>query len=477
MKRRMAMVTALAALLMLGSLVSPVSALEEADRLFMVGEQALAVRFFPVAKRTLDRFVTQYPKDPRAPRAMLLLGQARLALNEPQPALEAFQKAQTFLSTPAELLEVKFWEAEALFRLKRYTEARAAYDAVVRADAASPLAPEALYGYGFSELELKRPEPAITAFRDFISTWPEHALAPAVTLQLARAYVELKRVNDALPLLAGFASKYPNSKMAPDAQFLLGYMKVTTGDPRGGIVDLRAFLASNPNHEQAPTARRLVGQALGKYGDREDLAEAYKSLMEQDPPTAEALSDAAAIAGRLNRTKDQEEAWKKLRAQFPDHALTRRMSLDRAATAFKQKNWKDAAALAQPATQSDDDSVRAEAWLLLGEAELKQRRFPQAVKAFETVGGISDVDTGVRFRALAGLGLAREEQKEWKAALTAYEAVASRSPDSTLRDWARERATAMKNQLPKSGTPTPTPPQKRSEPAKPADKGGAKSKS
>src|SRR4029453_2277589 len=304
MKRRMAMVTALAALLMLGSVVSPVSALDEADRLLLVGEQALADRFFPVAKRTLERFVTQYPKDPRTPpavcasrypraprtpRAMLLLGQARLALNEPQPALETFQKAQTFLSTPAELLEVKFWEAEALFRLKRYTEARAAYDAVVRADAASPLAPDALYGYGFSELELKRPEPAITAFRDFISTWPEHALAPAVTLQLARAYVELKRVNDALPLLTGFASKYPNSKLAPDAQFLLGYMKGTTGDPRGGLTDLRAFLASNPNHEQAPTARRLVGQALAKYGDREDLAEAYKSLMEQDPPTAEAL--------------------------------------------------------------------------------------------------------------------------------------------------------------------------------------------
>ena len=80
----------------------------------------------------------------------------------------------------------------------------------------------------------------------------------------------------------------------------------------------------------------------------------------------------------------------------------------------------------------------------------------------------------MRFRALAGLGLAREEQKEWKAALTAYEAVASRSPDSTLRDWARERATAMKNQLPKSGTPAP--PQKRSEPAKPADQAaGSKS--
>jgi len=84
------------------------------------------------------------------------------------------------------------------------------------------------------------------------------------------------------------------------------------------------------------------------------------------------------------------------------------------------------------------------------------------------VGAINDVEAGARYRALAGLGLAREEQKEWKAALTAYEAVAGRSPDSSLRDWARERVTAMKALL-KTGN-GPTAPPKRSEPDKPAGK-------
>ena len=74
----------------------------------------------------------------------------------------------------------------------------------------------------------------------------------------------------------------------------------------------------------------------------------------------------------------------------------------------------------------------------------------------------------MRYRALAGLGLAREEQKEWKAALTAYEAVAGRSPDTGLRDWARERVTAMKAQLKASPAPPAAP--KRSEPAKPSGK-------
>ena len=468
MKRRQAMVPNLAALLLLLIAVAPASALDEGERLYMVGERALVDQFYPVARRALERFVAQYPADPRQPRALVMLGKARLALNDPQSALEAFSRAASGLTTPADLLEAKLWQAEALLRLKRFAEARTAYDEVVRTDAASPLAPDALYGRALCELELKRPEPAVTALRDFLGTWPEHALAPGATYQLARGLVDLKRVSEAQPLLATFPTKYPNSKLIPDAQYLLGWVKVNNGDPRGGLADLRAFVAANPDHEQTPTARQLVTQVLSKSGDRQELAESYKALMAQNPPTAEGLSDAVQIATRLARPKDADIAWRKLKAQFPDHTLTRQLALTQAQAAFKEKNYKDAGALGQTAAQSENDAVRAEGWLIVGESELKLKHVPQAAKAFEAVGAISGVEAGVRYRALAGLGLAREEQKEWKAALTAYEAVANRSPDSTLRDWARERVTAMKAMLPKSTT-SPAPP-KRSEPGKPADK-------
>lgn len=468
MKRCLAMVPTLAALLVLLVAVAPVSALEEADRLFMVGERALADRFYPVARRSLERFVSQFPKDPRAPRALLMLGKARLALNDSQSALEAFARAQTSLTAPPEVLEAKFWQAEALFRLKRFSEARTTYDEVVRNDAASPLAPEALYGLAWSELELKHPEPAVTALRDFLTTWPEHTLAAAATFQLARALVEAKRIPEALPLLSAFPGKYPNSKLIPDAQFLLGWAKVNNGDTRGGVADLRAFLKSYPSHEQAPEAQRLVGQTLAKSGSREEMLESYKTLMEQNPPTAQGLGEAFEIATRLSRPKDAEASWRKLRSQFPEHTVTRRLALNQASAAFKQKNWKDASALGAIAAQSEEDAVRADAWLMVGESELKLRRFPQAIKAFEAVGAINDVEAGARCRALAGLGLAREEQKEWKAALTAYEAVGACRPDASLRDWARERVTAMRAQL-KTG-PGVTAPPKRSEPDKPGKK-------
>ena len=462
MKRRVPCVPAcLAAVLVLPAVLvlsaaSPAAAIEEADRLWLVGERSFADGLYPVARRALERFVDRYPKDPRLPEAVLLLGKARLRAGDTESALEAFRRAQTFSPPPGRPQEARFWEAEALFRLKRFADARRAYDDVVRTDAASPFAPDAVYGRAWSDLELKAPEAAIAGFREFLQTWPDHQLAASATLHLARTLADQKNTTDAIALLQPFGTKYPGSRLAPDAQFLLGWLKIAGGDARGGAADLRAFVAAHPNHAQAPAARKLLAQAMARNGgDREEMLEAYKTLMEQEPASADALYNAAQIAVRLGRPKDQEAAWTRLSAEFPDHALTRRVALDRANAAFREKNWKTAASLAEQAARSDDEAVKAEAWLLVGEAELKQKRYGPAAKAFEAVRALgSDVDAGVRYRALAGLGLAREELQDWKAALSAYEAVVQRSPDATLRDWARERAAAVKA---RQGKPAPKP--------------------
>ncbi|MCL6640449.1 MAG: tetratricopeptide repeat protein [Candidatus Rokubacteria bacterium] len=165
---------------------SVVLAVEEPDRLWLVGEHAAADGLWAVSRRVLERFVQQFPADPRLPQAVLLLGRARLATGDVEGALEAFRRAQTFQPPPGRPLEAKFWEGEALFRLKRYAEARAAYDTVVCLDAASPLAPDALYGVAWSDFELGRPDAAARAFGDFVSAWPEHRLAPSAMLCQAR---------------------------------------------------------------------------------------------------------------------------------------------------------------------------------------------------------------------------------------------------------------------------------------------------
>jgi TolA-binding protein len=419
-------------------------ALGEADRLWLVGERAYGDKLYVVARPALDRFVERYGADPRAGEALLLLGRTRMALGEPEAALEAFRRAQTHTPPPGRPGEARLWEGEALFRLKRFAEARAAYDDVFRADAAAPLAPDALYGAAWCDVELKKPELALGEFREFLWRWPQHALAPPATIQAARLLGEGKRGAEALALLAPFKATYPSSPLVPDAEFLIGFVKATTGDVKGGIAELRRFVETYPSHEQAADARKLINQSLSKLGDKDDLLAAYKTLMEQDPATAQALSEAAAIAARLGRPRDREAAWARLRKEFPDDPATARLALDLAGGAFKQKRYKDAAFLSTLAARSDEEVVRAEGWLLNGEAELKLKRFGAAAKAFEAVGAGGEVESSVRFRALAGLGLAREELQEWRAAAQAYETVVAKCPDPTLRDWAKQRLQAVK---------------------------------
>lgn len=446
MKRRLRLLSASAALLLAALSAPPAVALDEPERLWLVGSSGFADGLYPLARRALERFVTDHPDDRRAPEAFLLLGKARLNVGDAEAALEAFRLTQTFTPVPGGPLEVKLWEGEALLRLKRFAEARAAYDEVFRTDATSPQAVDALYGFGLAELEMKRPESAASAFRDLLQTWPEHRLAGSATLSLATALGDLKRFSEALPLLESFGRKYPGHKQAPNAQYLLGLARLQTGDRRAGVADLRAFLDKHPSHELAPDARRLVTETLARFGDRDDLEESYKTLSTQKPATPEALSDAAGLARKLGRPKDQEAMWRRLVDEFPDHPLARRAALELSSVAFKRKEWKESVAFARSAAESEEDAVKAEGWLQAGEGELKLKRFPAAAKAFESVTGMRNAEAAVRYRALAGLGLAREEQKDWKAALSAYEA-ASRTPDATLRDWASKRAAAMKSRL------------------------------
>ena len=449
MKRRSWLVSAFVFLVLAAAVPSSTCALEESDRLYLVGEKALGDGLNALAARALERFVADYPTDGRMPLATIRLGRAWLGLGLHERALETFRKAQSVASPSAPRSEARLWEAEALFRLKRYAEARSIYDEVFRNDPTSPLAADALYGLGWTDLASKRYESAAKYFRELIATWPDHSLAPSAAVYAASALLELKRYPDVQMLLLDFPTRYPTHPLRADAQYFLGVARLRGGDAQGGAADLRAFVAENPNHAYAPEARRLTSQTIARTGTRAELEAAYQARIAESPSTPEGLQEAATLAGRLGRPKDQEAAWRKLRKEFPDHAFARRASLDLGNAAFKRKEWKDAVIYARSAVSSDEDDVRAEALLLTGEAELKQKRYPEAVKAFEGVGAVESVDAAVRYRALAGLGLAHEEQQNFKQALPAYEAVASKSPDSGLREWAQERAKAVKARLAK----------------------------
>ena len=438
-------------------------AVSEAERLWTVGDRAFQDGLYAQSRRMLERLLEKYPSDARAPDATLLLGKARLSLGQNDAALQAFRQAQTLSPVPGRPDEARFWEGEALFRMKRY-QARAIYDRILTDNPSSPSAPDAVYGLAWVNLELKRRDQAVTEFRRLLSSYPDHANVPSATFYLARTLVDLKKPDEAIGLLRGFVAKYPDNRLLPDARYTLGQALVAAGQTEEGVTELRAFSKAYPSSELSPGARRAVVDTLVRQGKKTELAEEYKNLVAQSPATAEGLYDAGLVANKIGRPRDADSAWARLRKDFPDHPLAGRVSLEMAQSAVAKNNFKDSATLARAASRSPEDAVRGEAFVLLGESELKQKRHAAAVAAFKSAADSGAIEPAMRYRALAGTGLAYEEQRQWGQAARYYDEVASKSPDKTLSAWAKERLAAVNANL-KSGAGD----------ARPAPKGPTKS--
>src|SRR5574342_784702 len=121
-RRRLAPVLAhfvLAGLAVLAAPAADAAARSDADRLWLVGTGAFEDGLYETAYRELGRFVQVAPTDRRRGDAALLRGKAAFWMERYAEALADFDAAETFpltVSTPGEPI---FWQAEALFRLRR----------------------------------------------------------------------------------------------------------------------------------------------------------------------------------------------------------------------------------------------------------------------------------------------------------------------------------------------------------------------
>ena len=189
-------------------------AMEESDRLWMVGEQALSDGLYPLSRRMLERLIDRYPADRRIPDATLLLGKARFSQKAFPARPRSLQEgAEPLTPAPGRPGEARFWEAETLFRMERYAEARDAYDRVVAEDPRltlrSATRSTAARGATVSSSGAIWPSPTSASFSPTIRT-PDRA--PPRRFYLARTLVEIEaRRRGGRSLLQSFADQVPRA--------------------------------------------------------------------------------------------------------------------------------------------------------------------------------------------------------------------------------------------------------------------------
>ena len=138
----------------------------------------------------------------------------------PTPGANNGEAAGAVPVTPvAEEKDAKaFADADSLSKSAKHKEAFAAFDAFLKEYPTSKLAPDALYGMGYSQFALKNYKSSIATQQKVLDLHPESAKVPDAMYNMANSQIQLGQVMNAKKTLRALVEKYPNTDVTPNAQ-------------------------------------------------------------------------------------------------------------------------------------------------------------------------------------------------------------------------------------------------------------------
>jgi tol-pal system protein YbgF len=123
---------------------------------------------------------------------------------------------------PAPVVEEKdakaFADADSLSKLAKHKEAFAAFDAFLKEYPNSKLAPDALYGMGYSQFALKNYKSSIATQQKVIDMHPASTKVPDAMYNQANSQIQLSQIASAKKILRDLVAKYPDATITPSAQ-------------------------------------------------------------------------------------------------------------------------------------------------------------------------------------------------------------------------------------------------------------------
>lgn len=366
---------------------------------------------------------------------------ARCYLKERQPAeaLAMIDKIAPQAAKGPWAVQLAIDRADALVESPdKATEAIAAFAKIAREHPDDPLAHQALYMAAFSSLKQKQYEPALKYAADFVKRYPDDALKPDVQFVAAESQLQLAHYADAakelteliaanathrdaeqwkvrrglalyldkkyaetIAALEPIAEKIASKSLRAEALFLLGSAQNELKQPGSAVRSLTASLSADPNWKQADETLLALSVALQQSGD---------------------------IPGARARLEQFTRQYPKSRAL--DRAHFRLGEL-----AYAMGDWPTAAREYKSTVDSFPNSpVAHQAAYGLAWTELSQQNFAGAIKALD---GLIAGGGPLAGKARYARGFARQQQKEYAAAIEDMQAFLKASPEKPEKSEAQ----------------------------------------
>lgn len=286
------------------------------------------------ARRSLVEAKELFPGTPWEKRANLLLG--LMALDEGSgEAASYFEEAAGI-----EVIDdyIVFFQAEALFRSGRFTEAAGAYSFVLSAYPATSLKEQASFKKGAAFFASGALEEATVALRRFLLEWPKSSSVAEANSLLAKAYLAQGFEEEAVAHLKNVSAGYPSSPFAAESEKLLSSLVAGgleeaafsdedrfrrsenyfySGDYGRAVVGYSGLLAVQEFSDKARFHTAVAFARLKRYKESERAVRDYLSL-KKPAREAEALYWLAQVSMKQGRHEGVFESERRLSAKYRD---------------------------------------------------------------------------------------------------------------------------------------------------------------
>ena len=260
----------------------------------------------------LEEMLERMENDPVVEQASVRLVQNWMEAQRWQKAVAASETyVKRFGDKESDSLRlVLFLKAEALKNGRRYDEAIAAFDVLLRRYPQSDLGPKCLFMKGVCHLNADRNLRALGVFEAVIARFPHHRLAEDAGYWKGMAYSFEKEHQLAREYLKEYLNQYKKGRYEGDAVFRRAFSLFALAAYPQAIEELREFAARFPDSPYVDESRLILGDALGARGSIDEAIASY-SLVNKE--ASKFYEDAQFKIGKALRLTERHA---ELRAHF-----------------------------------------------------------------------------------------------------------------------------------------------------------------
>jgi len=371
-------------------------AASDADRHWTYIEQIENDGRSELAVEEIQRFVSEFPEDPRTPSALLRLASLQRSEGRPLAAVDA-------------------------------------WTVLLDDHPRSEHAPRAALELATTLVAVGRTPEASDAYRHLIREYPHHELAERAALRLARLLQDRGSHDEARRILGRLVGTRASDEVAAWALLELARIELATGDRTSAIEGFDAVHGRHPRSEAGAEAlfeaasllqrrgaraeaRRRYQELLDHYGDLETRANAHirlaRLLADSDPDRAvQAYREAT---DESSDPKTRETAWRRV------------VRIALAASRFDETL--EAAATYEELFPASDHIERVRLWSALAAHRDGRRGAKEAL-----TDAARSLDSGIAYTALTTLGVDAEEDGRLDRAMDLYRDAERRAPGTRKR--------------------------------------------